>query len=66
VVSQLLEISVVALPASIGVGIVKYRLYDIDRIISRTLAYGIVTGLLVGLYVGLALLATEVVGLNRW
>jgi len=33
----------VALPVSIGVGILKYRLYDIDRIISGTLAYAIVT-----------------------
>jgi hypothetical protein len=49
-----------AFPASIGVGILKYRLYDIDRIISRTLAYAIVTGLLVGIYAGLVLLATLV------
>jgi hypothetical protein len=48
----------IAFPASIGVGILKYRLYDIDRIISRTLAYAIVTGLLVGVYAGLVLLAT--------
>jgi hypothetical protein len=53
-------IGVAALPVSIGVAILKYRLYDIDRIISRTLAYAIVTGLLVGLYAGLVLLATEV------
>jgi len=51
---------VAALPVSIGVGILKYRLYEIDRIISRTLAYAIVTGLLVGVYVGLVLLATQV------
>jgi hypothetical protein len=49
-----------ALPVSIGVGILKYRLYEIDRIISRTLAYAIVTGLLVGVYAGLVLLATQV------
>jgi hypothetical protein len=51
---------VAALPVSIGVGILKYRLYEIDRIISRTLAYAIVTGLLVGIYAGLVLLATQV------
>ena len=44
---------VAALPISIGVAILKYRLYDIDRIISWTLAYAIVTGLLVGVYAGL-------------
>jgi hypothetical protein len=42
-----------------GVGILKYRLYDIDRLISRTLAYAIVTGLLVEVYAGLVLLATQ-------
>jgi hypothetical protein len=50
----------IAFPLSMGVGILKYRLYDIDRIISRTLAYAIVTGLLVGVYAGLVLLATQV------
>jgi len=55
---------IVALPISTGVAILKYRLYDIDRIISRTLAYAIVTGLLVGLYVGLVLLATRVLSLH--
>jgi hypothetical protein len=53
-------VGIFALPASIGVAVLKYRLYDIDRIISRTLAYAIVTGVLVGLYAGLVLLATGV------
>jgi hypothetical protein len=52
--------SILAIPFSIGVAILKYRLYDIDRIISRTLAYAIVTGLLVGVYAGVVLLATRV------
>jgi hypothetical protein len=49
-----------ALPASMGVAIFRYRLYEIDRLISRTLAYAIVTGLLVGVYAGLVLLSTQV------
>ena len=53
-----------ALPVSIGVGILKYRLYEIDRIISRTLAYTLVTSLLVGTYVGIVLLATHVLSVS--
>jgi hypothetical protein len=53
-----------ALPVGIGIGILKYRLYEIDRIISRTLAYAIITGLLVGAYAGLVLLTTEVFGIH--
>jgi hypothetical protein len=44
----------------VGVAVLKYRLFDIDRVISRTLAYTIVTGLLVGVYAGIVLLATRV------
>ena len=61
---EILGIGLAALPVGIGVGILKYRLYDIDRIISRTVAYAIVTGVLVGVYAGLVLLATEVLRLH--
>jgi hypothetical protein len=49
-----------AFPVCIGVAVLKYRLFDIDRIISRTLAYAIITGLLIGVYAGVVLLATRV------
>ena len=55
---------VAALPVGIGVGILRYRLYDIDRIISRTLAYALVTGVLAGVYAGLVLLATKVLSVH--
>ncbi|MGI8448449.1 MAG: hypothetical protein ACR2MP_14960 [Streptosporangiaceae bacterium] len=61
-VGDLLLVGVATLPLSVGLGILKYRLYDIDRIISRTLAYAIITGLQVGVYAGLVLLATQVLG----
>jgi hypothetical protein len=64
VLSDLVLIGVAALPAGMGVAILKYRLYEIDRIISRTLAYAIVTGLLVGVYTGLVLLARQVFSWN--
>ena len=57
---EVLGVGLAGLPAGIGVGILKYRLYDIDRIISRAVSYTIVTGLLVGVYAGLVLLATQV------
>ena len=53
-------VGIAAVPVSMGIAILKYRLYDIDRIISRTLSYAIVTGLLIGVYAGLVLLATQV------
>ena len=58
-------IALLAIPACMGVAILRYRLFDIDRIVSRTLAYAIVTGLLVGVYAGIVLLATREVSVNE-
>jgi hypothetical protein len=64
IVGEILGIGLAALPVGMGVGILKYRLYEIDRIISRTLAYAIVTGVPVGVYAGLVLLSTQVLGFH--
>jgi len=56
--------AIALVPVAIGIAVLRYRLYDIDRVISRTVAYAIVTGLLVGIYAGLVLLATQVLGLR--
>jgi hypothetical protein len=64
VVGGVLAVGVAALPIALGIGILKFRLYEIDRIISRTLACAIVAGLLVGVYAGLVLLATQVLRLH--
>jgi hypothetical protein len=64
VAGDVLGLGLIALPIGIGIGILKYRLYDIDRVISRTLAYTILTVLLVGVYAGLVLLATRVLSFH--
>ena len=53
-----------ALPVFIGIAILKYKLFEIDRLISRTLSYAIVTGLLIGVYVGLIALTTRALPLS--
>jgi hypothetical protein len=45
-------LSVIALPAAIGIAIFKYRLYDIDVLVNRTIVYGSLTATLVVLYFG--------------
>jgi hypothetical protein len=49
---------------AIALAILRYRLYDIDRIVSRTVSYGVVTAVVVGVYVGLVALIETVLGFS--
>ena len=47
---------------AIAVAVLRYRLYDIDRLINRTLVYGLLTALLAGTYAGAVLILGQLFG----
>jgi hypothetical protein len=51
-----------AIPAAIGIAILRYRLYDIDRLINRTLVYGLLTAILGLVYAGAVLILGQLFG----
>jgi len=55
-------LTVALVPVAAGIAILRYRLYDIDRIINRTLVYGLLTALLGGVYAGVVLVLGQVFG----
>ncbi|HEY7966189.1 MAG TPA: hypothetical protein VID68_04115 [Solirubrobacteraceae bacterium] len=59
-----LPIALIGVPMSIGVGILRYRLFEIDRIVSRTLAYALLTALLAGIFIGLVALTTNTLAIS--
>lgn len=65
VVNDLATLGVGALPVSMGVAVLKYRLYEIDRIISRVVAYTIITAVLAGVFAAFVVLATVVLPVNK-
>ena len=50
------------LPVAAGIAILRYRLYDIDRLINRTLVYGLLTALLAGGYAAAVLVLSQLFG----
>ncbi len=59
-----LAITANAMVGTIGLAIVRYRLYDIDRLVSRTVSYLVVVAVLFGVYVACVLLMTTVLPLR--
>jgi hypothetical protein len=57
-----MQVASVGLPVSIGMAVMRYRLYDVDRVISRTVAYSIVGLLLAGLYGAVTVVPAVVLG----
>jgi hypothetical protein len=62
VVTRALSVWVAGLPLAIGAALFRYRLYDLDRIISRTLAYGLLTLLLGAGYAAVVLGLDQLLG----
>jgi hypothetical protein len=56
------DIWLAGIPAAIGIAVLRYRLYDIDRIINRTLVYGLLTAVLGLGYAGAVLLLGQLFG----
>ena len=62
VIEVLVICTLAAIPIAAAVAILRYRLYDIDRLINRTLVYGLLTALLGAVYAGVVLVLGQLFG----
>jgi hypothetical protein len=62
VVELLYGLAVALVPVAAGVAVLRYRLYDIDRLVNRTLVYGVLTALLGAVYAGAVLVLGQLFG----
>lgn len=60
ITNLLLSVGAIAIPIAIGISILRYRLFDIDIVIRRTLTYALVSGILVLVFVGSVILLQQV------
>jgi signal transduction histidine kinase len=60
--NALFTLAFIVLPATLGVAVLRYRLYDLDLAVRRTVSYAVVTAFVVGLYLGIVAVAEAVVG----
>jgi hypothetical protein len=61
-VNTLSAFLIASFPLGIAIAILRYRLYDIDRVVSRTIGYAIISGILGVTFVGVVLLVQALVG----
>jgi hypothetical protein len=55
-------LTIALVPVAAGIAILRYRLYEIDRLINRTLVYGLLTAVLGGVYAGVVLVLGQLLG----
>ena len=58
--AAIVSLGIASLPVAAGIAILRYRLYDLDLVVKRTLVYAVLTAGLVGLYFGIVLALQQV------